>query len=181
MSQWVGQILPSPAQPRVQNASFPDQIADLLYSLRKVYRRQNSYHNFEHAVDVLQATHTFLCAAGRVPPVSILQDNGARTWRPNRKCMTESLTSCLTNEDLFCLYVASIGHDTGHPGFTNVFMVITIPIAARVPFCTESSFPLFSRKTQKLPYHHCTTIPRWNRCTVPCCCTSCGDRDWAFS
>ena len=31
--------------------------------------------------------------------------------------------SCLGNRELFALYIAAIGHDVGHPGFTNNFMV----------------------------------------------------------
>ena len=34
--------------------------------------------------------------------------------------------SCLGNRELFALYIAAIGHDVGHPGFTNNFMV-TLP------------------------------------------------------
>lgn len=84
-----------------------------------IYRGRNSYHNFQHALDVLQAIQTFLCAAGRVPPVSILSGD-ERTWRPDKGF---GLISCLDNLDLFTLYIAAIGHDVGHPGFTNVFLV----------------------------------------------------------
>ncbi|KIM91611.1 hypothetical protein PILCRDRAFT_810896 [Piloderma croceum F 1598] len=97
------------------------QISEFLRHLRTVYRRQNSYHNFQHALDVLQATQTFLCAAKRVPPVSILLGDD-RTWRPDKSINSDDLTCCLDNLDLFALYIAAIGHDVGHPGFTNVFM-----------------------------------------------------------
>ena len=33
------------------------------------------------------------------------------------------LAGCLDACDVFALYVAAIGHDVGHPGFTNGFMV----------------------------------------------------------
>ncbi|KAF8483483.1 hypothetical protein DFH94DRAFT_818837 [Russula ochroleuca] len=99
-----------------------DQIRDLLFNMRHVYRHQNSYHNFEHAVDVLQAIHMFLCSAGRVPPASILLEPGARTWKPKQSVGKVALVHYLTPVDLFCLYVASIGHDVGHPGVTNSFM-----------------------------------------------------------
>ncbi len=91
--------------------------------MRHVYRHQNSYHNFEHALDVLQAIHIFLCAAGRVPPASILLEPDARTWKPKQSAGKPALVHYLTPVDLFCLYVASIGHDVGHPGVTNSFMV----------------------------------------------------------
>jgi 3'5'-cyclic nucleotide phosphodiesterase len=91
--------------------------------MRYVYRHQNSYHNFEHALDVLQAIHMFLHSAGRVPPASILLDSDIRTWKPKPSEGEPPLVHCLTPADLFCLYVASIGHDVGHPGVTNNFMV----------------------------------------------------------
>lgn len=103
--------------------SFLDQISCFLRHLRTVYRWQNSYHNFQHALDVLQATQTFLCAAGRVPPVSILLEGDERLWRPDKAENGEDLIYCLDNMDLFTLYIAAIGHDVGHPGFTNGFMV----------------------------------------------------------
>ena len=33
------------------------------------------------------------------------------------------LIDCLTHEDLFALCIAAVGHDVGHPGLTNAFMV----------------------------------------------------------
>jgi len=99
-----------------------DQVRDLLFNMRHVYRHQNSYHNFEHALDVLQAIHMFLRSAGRVPPASILLESDTCTWKPKQSAGKSALVDCLTPADLFCLYVASIGHDVGHPGVTNSFM-----------------------------------------------------------
>jgi 3'5'-cyclic nucleotide phosphodiesterase len=109
--------------PSLIHLSFTDQVKDLLFNMRHVYRHQNSYHNFEHALDVLQAIHMFLYSAGRVPPASILLDSDTRTWKPKPSAGEPPLVHCLTPADLFCLYVASIGHDVGHPGVTNNFMV----------------------------------------------------------
>ncbi|KAI0266541.1 hypothetical protein BC834DRAFT_133555 [Gloeopeniophorella convolvens] len=100
----------------------PDQVMSLIANLQHVYRQQNSYHNFEHALDVLQAIHRFLCSAGRVPPASVLLESDDRTWKPSPVTGKPALVHYLTDEDLFCLYVASIGHDAGHPGVTNGFM-----------------------------------------------------------
>ncbi|KAI0051358.1 HD-domain/PDEase-like protein [Auriscalpium vulgare] len=124
-----------------------EQIADLLYNLRKVYRSQNAYHNFEHAVDVLQAIHRFLSSAGRVPPVSILSDTNTRSWKPDKPSRYPSIVSVLEPEDLFCLYVSSIGHDVGHPGFTNNFM-------------KNAKAPLSSLYDDKSPLEqlHCTLL-----------------------
>lgn len=94
-----------------------------LKHLRPLYCGHNSYHNFQHAVDVLQASQAFLCAAGVVPPVSILLDSAECTWRPNKRGKESRLAFDLNNTCLFALYIAAIGHDVGHPGLTNMFMV----------------------------------------------------------
>ncbi|VDC07934.1 unnamed protein product [Peniophora sp. CBMAI 1063] len=98
-----------------------DQIQELLWSLRRVYREQNSYHNFQHAVDVLQAMHHMLLTVGRVPPAATLLHGDNIPWAPNPDTL-DPLVECLDSLDLFCLYVASIGHDVAHPGLTNTFM-----------------------------------------------------------
>ena len=103
---------------------IPAQLTTFLSHLREIYRRQNSYHNFRHALDVLQAVHVFLYSAGVVPPVSILMLRGdAKTWRPAKSVQSNPHLACLGNRELFALYIAAIGHDVGHPGFTNNFMV----------------------------------------------------------
>lgn len=100
-----------------------DDISVFLKHLRPLYCGHNSYHNFQHAVDVLQASQAFLCAAGVVPPVSILLGSADCTWRPNKRGKEAHLAFDLNNTCLFALYIAAIGHDVGHPGLTNMFMV----------------------------------------------------------
>ncbi|KAI0720811.1 HD-domain/PDEase-like protein [Cerioporus squamosus] len=95
-------------------------LAAFLQHLRQLYRQGNSYHNFQHALDVFQAVYLFLYSSGVVPPVTILLEDG-RTWERN-KDGCDPLVSCLTHEDLFALYIAAVGHDVGHPGLTNAFM-----------------------------------------------------------
>ncbi|KAJ6487764.1 hypothetical protein C8R45DRAFT_827523, partial [Mycena sanguinolenta] len=94
------------------------QIPPFIAHLRAIYRTQNSYHNFAHALDVLQATYSYLRSAGVVPPV------GDEMWIPPRAFGSDSgpLVTVLGREELFVLAVAAIGHDVGHPGFTNLFM-----------------------------------------------------------
>jgi len=102
---------------------FSAQITALIHHLRQIYRWQNSYHNFEHALDVLQAAQSFLRSAGMVPPLSILLEGDDRTWIPDKEFDSGPLITSLGLRDLFVIYIAAIGHDVGHPGFTNVFMV----------------------------------------------------------
>ncbi|KAF7360201.1 High-affinity phosphodiesterase [Mycena venus] len=100
-----------------------EQIPPFIQHLRHIYRWQNSYHNFEHALDVLQATYCYLRAAKMVPPLSILlPENEDTTWVPERAFDSGPLITVLSREDLFVLAIAAIGHDVGHPGFTNLFM-----------------------------------------------------------
>ena len=87
-----------------------------------MYRDSNSYHNFQHALDVFQAIHIFLMSAGAVPPVHVLLESpGDVPWVP--RTVPGSYVSLLNNETLFALHIAAVGHDVGHPGFTNNFMV----------------------------------------------------------
>ncbi|PPQ66009.1 hypothetical protein CVT24_011953 [Panaeolus cyanescens] len=97
------------------------QITAFIHHLRRIYRYENTYHNFEHALDVLQATQSYLKSAGMVPaPTILFEQNGV--WKSNRKFNSSSLVTSLGLRELFILYVAAIGHDVGHPGFTNMFM-----------------------------------------------------------
>ncbi|KAG7095349.1 hypothetical protein E1B28_006109 [Marasmius oreades] len=99
-----------------------DQIYPLIHHLRRIYRWENPYHNFEHALDVLQASYTFLRLAGMVPSVTILLDIEPSTWSTSHSFDSGRLMTCLRPQDLFVIYIAAIGHDVAHPGFTNVFM-----------------------------------------------------------
>ncbi|EKM57972.1 uncharacterized protein PHACADRAFT_251905 [Phanerochaete carnosa HHB-10118-sp] len=101
-----------------------DQISTFLQHLRQLYRQRNTYHNFQHALDVFQATFFFLFTAGIVPPVSILLRADARLWQPDkqRAKREKSFIGSLTHEDIFALYIAAVGHDVGHPGLTNAFL-----------------------------------------------------------
>ena len=97
------------------------QMGSFLVHLRQAYRSSNSYHNFQHALDVFQATHMYLRKAGAVPPVSFLLTDSNVKWRPPP--IRNSVVAILRNEDLFALCIAAVGHDVGHPGFNNIFMV----------------------------------------------------------
>ncbi|KAG8729500.1 3',5'-cyclic-nucleotide phosphodiesterase [Ceratobasidium sp. 423] len=115
-----------------------DQIPPFLRAVRKIYRTQNQYHNFQHALDVFQAVYWFLCRAGVVPPVGILSVNrsgeggkfvnaglglghltASGKWR---RVKTQGRIGVLRNVDVFALLLAAVGHDVGHPGLSNAFM-----------------------------------------------------------
>jgi hypothetical protein len=72
----------------------------------------------------------------------------------------------LTNTDLFALYIAAIGHDVGHPGFSNVFMVCSLFLSRTSILQLTSP----SRKTQRHPSRPSTTTsPRSSKCTARSC------------
>ena len=125
---------------------FAATIVPFLARVSKIYRKQTSYHNFQHAFDVLQAVYCYLHEAGCIPSIEILLDQDdaisgigkgrassaadvgipsprhRKLWRRPRPGGT-LLQRALRNQDLFALFVGAIGHDIGHPGVTNVFMV----------------------------------------------------------
>ncbi|KAF8155586.1 hypothetical protein B0H34DRAFT_659703 [Crassisporium funariophilum] len=97
------------------------QITSFIHHLRRIYRYENTYHNFEHALDVLQASQSYLKSAGMIPSPTILFEPN-RLFKPKKAFDNGSLITSLGLRELFALYVAAIGHDVGHPGFTNGFM-----------------------------------------------------------
>lgn len=141
-----------------------------LLAIRSVYSHDNTYHNYQHAVDVLQAMYVFLVDAGCIPPVSILESPRALVspkWR-RASAPLGTLKGILNNVDVFMLFIAAIGHDAGHPGLNNGFMVrLSHHLCAILFSCAQ-------RNVQGhvfLPY---SIIPqRWNECTVHCCYSLC--------
>ncbi|KAG9126848.1 hypothetical protein FRC07_001705, partial [Ceratobasidium sp. 392] len=127
-----------------------DQLPPFLRAVRKIYRTQNQYHNFQHALDVFQAVYWFLCRAGLVPPVQILARTnnqhevltngtkevdgesgrlynslGPEAHKPDtkwRRTKVQGRIGVMRNIDVFALLLAAVGHDVGHPGLSNAFM-----------------------------------------------------------
>ena len=148
------------------------RLAPFLQHLRQLYRRDNNYHNFQHALDVLQATYYFLLTAGVVPSVSILETD-SRLWKPDKRAAPGSLISSLSNADIFALYIAAIGHDVGHPGLTNAFMVCG-------PLVTDSLKTDFHYRRMPRPLwrSYMTKNPYSNGCIIPSFCRSCDIMAW---
>jgi hypothetical protein len=108
-----------------------DQMNRLLYTIRAIYHAPNPYHNYVHAIDVLQATYSFLLDIGVVPPHSFLLEPEPRApWqRPDEAQKpvcgvgTRRAREVLRPQDVLAVLVAAMGHDVGHPGLSNAFMV----------------------------------------------------------
>lgn len=88
-------------------AHLIDQLYDFIVELSVSYHNGNPYHNFAHAVDVLQCCYYFLGKLGLVP-------------FPNQVTRPQDL---LRPNDVFALLIAALGHDAAHPGVNNMFMV----------------------------------------------------------
>jgi hypothetical protein len=89
------------------------QLLDFIIDLANVYHDENPYHNFAHAVDVLQCLFFMLCELA-VLPFTNKQRKKSKRKRPQ---------DVLRPKDAFALLVAAIGHDAAHPGVNNMFLV----------------------------------------------------------
>lgn len=102
-----------------------DRIKPLLLSLRSAYHARNAYHNFAHAVDVTQACYSFLTTLKLAPPLSTLTDpecDGTWTRDPSINAHGR-LGDVMQPMHVLALMIAALGHDVGHPGLSNAYMV----------------------------------------------------------
>ncbi|KAK6355215.1 3',5'-cyclic-nucleotide phosphodiesterase [Orbilia brochopaga] len=99
------------------------QLTDFLFACRRAYNEQVPYHNFRHVVDVLQGVFYFCLALGVLPHF-----DGKAAPRP--KASTTSLSKILRPFDALTLLIVAVGHDVGHPGVNNAFLVtLKAPLA----------------------------------------------------
>ncbi|KAF3231106.1 3',5'-cyclic-nucleotide phosphodiesterase, variant 2 [Orbilia oligospora] len=102
----------------------PGQLTDFLFACRRAYNEQVPYHNFRHVVDVLQGVFYFCLALGVLPHF-----DGKAAPRP-KTGSTTSLSKILRPFDALTLLIVAIGHDVGHPGVNNAFLVtLKAPLA----------------------------------------------------
>ena len=91
------------------------QLMTFLLATRRQYKheREVHYHNWRHAVDVTQSLYCFLAEIGF---------GSENPHRPRVKNPNE-LESLLRPLDALTLLISAIGHDVGHPGVNNAFLV----------------------------------------------------------
>ena len=95
-----------------------------LMASRAAYNGFVNYHNFRHVVDVMQAIFYFLIQLGTLPPfpASSVQSGVNRQASP--------VAALLKPFDALTLLITAIGHDVGHPGVNNAFLVaLNAPLA----------------------------------------------------
>ncbi|PLW46040.1 hypothetical protein PCASD_03520 [Puccinia coronata f. sp. avenae] len=101
-------------------------LQSLVDNLEVAYDQRNAYHNFRHAVDVVQAVYTMLSYEGVVPPLGWVllkeSDRGHLTTPWVRKPVGRA-GALLDEMTVWALLLAAAGHDVGHPGLSNAFMV----------------------------------------------------------
>lgn len=91
-------------------------MTSFLVSCRAAYNTFVPYHNFRHAIDVLQATFSFLLHIGALPPYNST---------PDAKPIPKSpLAALLKPFQALTLLISAIGHDVGHPGVNNGFLIV---------------------------------------------------------
>jgi 3',5'-cyclic-nucleotide phosphodiesterase len=101
-----------------------DDLAAFLNACHMAYNEFVPYHNFRHVVDVLQAVFHFLVRLNIIPPY---RNN---VFPPVSPSNTAPISSVLTPFDALALLITAIGHDVGHPGVNNAFLVaLNAPLA----------------------------------------------------
>lgn len=94
-----------------------------LVECRSAYNTFVPYHNFRHVVDVLQATFNFLVHIGAVPQYP---DDAATPVVVEKSPMA----TLISPFEALTLLITAIGHDVGHPGVNNGFLVkLNAPLA----------------------------------------------------
>ncbi|KAI4653725.1 hypothetical protein J4E93_001492 [Alternaria ventricosa] len=99
-----------------------DEMIVFLLASRTAYNEFVKYHNFRHVVDVLQALFHFLVRIGTLPPYPSDSSNTSTPKSP--------IAELLKPFDALTLLISAIGHDVGHPGVNNAFLVaLNAPLA----------------------------------------------------
>lgn len=107
----------------VLTAILLDQLTQFVIACRAAYNSFVPYHNFRHVVDVLQATFSFLIHTGTLAPYALTDG----LLDDTQKSPVEAL---LMPFEALTLLITAIGHDVGHPGVNNGFLVtLNAPLA----------------------------------------------------
>ncbi|KAG7664621.1 PDE2 [[Candida] subhashii] len=120
-----------------------NELLGMIFMVRDTYKNGNPFHNFRHAVDVLQACFHFLVRLGCLPKFKYLTTDpeveieeqeptdGSVEDLQTELVVAENINGsdddkkepCLNPLQTLGLLIAALGHDVGHPGVTNLFMI----------------------------------------------------------
>lgn len=104
--------------PELQAHTLPRaELMTFLLATRRQYKheREVHYHNWRHAVDVMQSLYCFLLRDVHLTPQLSSEEADAKEL--------SSVERLLTPMDGLILLVSALGHDVGHPGVNNAFLV----------------------------------------------------------
>ena len=100
------------------------ELMTFLMASRAAYNDFVNYHNFRHVIDVMQAIFYFLVQLGVLPPYP------TETLPGNQDSGMSPIAALLKPFDALTLLITAIGHDVGHPGVNNAFLVaLNAPLA----------------------------------------------------
>ncbi|KAG8526913.1 uncharacterized protein KY384_008342 [Bacidia gigantensis] len=111
--------------PELERWRIPtERLTMFLVACRASYNDFVEYHNFRHVIDVMQATFHFLIQLGVLPsfPLSPSSSEPRQSKR--------GVASLLKPLEALTMLITAIGHDVGHPGVNNAFLVsLNAPLA----------------------------------------------------
>jgi len=88
----------------------PEALSAFLQAVSTRYRAENPYHNFTHALHVMQGCYWMLSKGGNL----------------------SSRIAVLSPAEMLVLLITAVGHDIEHPGLNNAFMInSSSPLALR--------------------------------------------------
>lgn len=127
-----------------EDFAFPseNQLLAFVFMVRDTYKNGNPFHNFRHAVDVLQACFHYLVRLQCLPQFEQFEEDpradelaifsGEKTLSANTQLVAVMTPLFTTNTSTvphlngiqaLGLLIAALGHDVGHPGVTNAFLI----------------------------------------------------------